>query len=94
MLVFILQIEKHGGWDIKNSRQRLNEIVQRLNRAAPDYKFEMEGSVHNRPVFICKLTLPIKAFDKGKELFLTNVFYFTVYIKASKVLKSQIFQIL
>lgn len=56
------EVEKHGGWTLSNSRQRLNQFCQR-EHLSPDFKHQTLGPEHAR-VFICDLTISVKSLKR------------------------------
>lgn len=56
------EVEKHGGWTLSNSRQRLNQFCQR-EHLSPDFKHQTLGPEHAR-VFICDLKISVKSLKR------------------------------
>uniref|UniRef100_H2Z307 DRBM domain-containing protein n=1 Tax=Ciona savignyi TaxID=51511 RepID=H2Z307_CIOSA len=55
-------VERHGGWNLANCRQRLNQFCQR-EHYGPDFRHEIHGPEHSR-IFVCELSLYVSAVRK------------------------------
>jgi len=56
------EIFKHGGWDLTNSKQRLNQLSQRVF-STPTYEHYTVGPEHAR-IFTCSLRLQVYSIQK------------------------------